>query len=131
MSAYWAEFRVSCMRDTGADTKGPHPHRPRGVSGSKFEQLPGERKAGPGVRASWWSETTRDRGVERITRREAEEEEEERWWGTRSGRRWRGLRLEGSCAEDEEVSEEGEGARWHGTYEYPRRLQQRGKRGGK
>lgn len=38
----------------------------------------------------------------------------------------RSVRLERSCAEDEEVSEEGKGARWHGTYEYPRRLQQWG-----
>jgi len=38
----------------------------------------------------------------------------------------RSVRLERSCAEDEEVSEEGRGARWHGTYEYPRQLQQWG-----
>lgn len=67
------------------------------------------------------SETARERGTQHTTRTDTEEEEE--WWRTRSGRRWRGLRLEGSCAEDEEISEEDEGAQWHGTYEYPRHLQ--------
>jgi len=44
---------------------------------SKFEQLPGERKAGPEARASRLSEMARKRSVEHTTKTEAVEEEEE------------------------------------------------------